>query len=191
MVAFTATNATVLAPLMNLTVADATAVINDVRALPLGAVVELDAGDHEPAVARSAARPDYPVFRTDNEKRRSIVWVGHERGILEAIDARFGVEVWGFVPLNLLPKLRTLLDGQPVGSFAYFVDSSPKISDVKVRRHVAYVPHHRRGTGRDLLSVVRRDAGEHGVGARRQRVGQRRRRSIRCSPTSRTRAGSR
>jgi Tfp pilus tip-associated adhesin PilY1 len=39
--------------------------------------------------------------------------------------------VWGFVPMNLLPKLRTLLDGQPVGSFAHFVDSSPKISDVK------------------------------------------------------------
>ena len=57
--------------------------------------------------------------------------MGTNSGILEAIDARFGVEVWGFVPMNLLPKLRTLLDGQPVGSFAHFVDSSPKISDVK------------------------------------------------------------
>ena len=37
--------------------------------------------------------PDYPAFRTDNERRRSIVWVGTNSGILEAIDARFGVEV--------------------------------------------------------------------------------------------------
>ena len=50
---------------------------------------------------------------------------------MNSIDSRFGVEVWGFVPMNLLPKLRTLVDGQPVGSFAHFVDSSPKISDVK------------------------------------------------------------
>jgi hypothetical protein len=131
MVAFHSDNAAVLAPLMNLTVEDATAVINGVRALPLGAVVS-----STPAImnAPSLDPPpdaDYPAFRTDNEKRRSIVWVGTNSGILEAIDARFGVEVWGFVPLNLLPKLRTLLDGQPVGSFAHFVDSSPKISDVK------------------------------------------------------------
>ncbi len=131
MVAFHSDNAAVLAPLMNLTVADATAVINGVRALPLGAVVS-----STPAImnAPSLDPPpdaDYPAFRTDNEKRRSIVWVGTNSGILEAIDARFGVEVWGFVPMNLLPKLRTLLDGQPVGSFAHFVDSSPKISDVK------------------------------------------------------------
>ena len=131
MVAFHSDNAAVLAPLMNLTVADATAVINGVRALPFGAVVS-----STPAIMNAPSLdpppdPDYPVFRTDNEKRRSIVWVGTNSGILEAIDARFGVEVWGFVPMNLLPKLRTLLDGQPVGSFAHFVDSSPKISDVK------------------------------------------------------------
>ena len=131
MVAFHPDNAAVLAPLMNLTVAEATNVINGVRNLPLGAIVS-----STPAIMNAPSLdppPDvaYPAFRTDHEKRRSIVWVGTNNGILEAIDARFGVEVWGFVPMNLLPKVRTLLDGQPVGSFAHFVDSSPKISDVK------------------------------------------------------------
>jgi len=131
-VPFTAANVTTLAPLMNLTEADATAVINDVRALPIGAIV-----DSTPAVmnAPSLDPPpdaDYPGFAADNELRRTIVWIGTNNGILEAIDARFGVEVWGFIPLNLLPKLRTLRDGQPVGSFDYFVDSSPKLADVKV-----------------------------------------------------------
>ena len=40
--------------------------------------------------------------------------------------------MWAFIPYNLLPKLRTLLDGQPVEQFDYFVDSSPKIAEVKI-----------------------------------------------------------
>jgi hypothetical protein len=129
---FTAANVSTLAPLMNLTDADALAVINDVRALPLGAIV-----DSTPAIMNAPSLdppPDseYPGFADDNKLRRTIVWVGTNNGILEGIDARFGVEVWGFIPVNLLPKLRTLRDGQPVGSFDFFVDSSPKLADVKV-----------------------------------------------------------
>jgi Tfp pilus tip-associated adhesin PilY1 len=116
---------------MNLDVTDATAVISSVRSLPLGAIV-----DSTPAImnAPSLDPPpddDYPAFAFHNKRRRSIIWVGTNNGILEGIDARFGVEVWGFIPLNLLPKLKTLRDGQPVGSFDFFVDGSPKISDVK------------------------------------------------------------
>ena len=52
--------------------------------------------------------------------------------MIHAVDARTGYEVWAFIPYNLLPKLRTLLDGQPVEQFDYFVDSSPKIAEVKI-----------------------------------------------------------
>ena len=52
--------------------------------------------------------------------------------MLHGIDARTGFEVWAFVPYNLLPKLRTLMDGQPVDQFDYFVDSSPKVAEVEV-----------------------------------------------------------
>ena len=147
---FTAANVATLAPLMNLTVADALAVINDVRALPLGAIV-----DSTPAIMNAPSLdppPDaeYPGFADDNKLRRTIVWVGTNNGILEAIDARFGVEVWGFIPLNLLPKLRTLRDGQSVGSFDYFVDSSPKIGRCEGRRRLAHAPHHRRRAGRHV-----------------------------------------
>ena len=132
MVPFNAANVTTLAPLMNLSESDALAVINEVRTRPLGAIV-----DSTPAIMNAPSLdppPDaeYPGFASDNKLRRSIVWVGTNSGILEAIDARFGVEVWGFIPVNLLPKLRTLRDGQPVGSFDYFVDSSAKIADVRV-----------------------------------------------------------
>jgi len=74
----------------------------------------------------------YPGFASSNKGRRSMIWVGTNHGILEGIDARTGVEVWGFIPLNLLPKLKTLRDGLPVGKFDFFVDGSAKISDVRV-----------------------------------------------------------
>ena len=64
--------------------------------------------------------------------RRSIIFVGANDGMMHAIDARTGYEVWAFIPYNLLPKLRTLRDGQPVDQFDYFVDSSPKIAEVKI-----------------------------------------------------------
>src|SRR6185436_2130330 len=67
-----------------------------------------------------------------NKGRRSIVWVGSNSGVLEAIDARLGVEVWGFIPLNLLPKLKLLRLGQPITQFVYFMDGSAKVADVKI-----------------------------------------------------------
>ena len=131
LVAFKPENVSTLAPLMNLTEADALAVINSVRALPLGAIVDSTPAIMNPPSLDPPPDDQYPGFAAANKLRRTIVWVGTNNGILEAIDARFGVEVWGFIPLNLLPKLRTLRDGQSVGSFDYFVDSSPKLADVK------------------------------------------------------------
>jgi Tfp pilus tip-associated adhesin PilY1 len=52
--------------------------------------------------------------------------------MIHAIDGRTGVEVWAFIPFNLLPKLRTLRDGQGLDAFDYFVDSSAKVADVKL-----------------------------------------------------------
>ena len=72
-----------------------------------------------PAITRTGAR---------------IIFVGANDGMIHAIDARTGYEVWAFIPYNLLPKLTTLRDGQAVDQFDYFVDSSPKIAEVKIER---------------------------------------------------------
>jgi hypothetical protein len=127
-----AANLALLAPLMNLTSADASAVITSVRSLPLGAVVDSTPAFLNPPSLDPPPDDAYPGFATANKNRRTLIWVGTNRGMLEAIDARTGLEVWGFVPLNLLPKLRTLRDGQPVGTFDFFVDGSAKVSDVKL-----------------------------------------------------------
>ncbi len=132
MIAFTVANVADLAPLMNLTVADATAVITSVRSMPLGAIIDSTPAFLNPPSLDPAPDDAYPGFLVANKDRRTIIWVGTNRGILEGLDARTGLEVWGFVPLNLLPKLRTLRDGQPVGNFDFFMDGSPKLSDVKV-----------------------------------------------------------
>ncbi|HKC57399.1 MAG TPA: PilC/PilY family type IV pilus protein, partial [Vicinamibacterales bacterium] len=123
-------NAGTLQPYLNTT--DATSLINTIRALPLGAMV-----DSTPAImdAPSLDPPpdaDYPGFADTNADRRSIVWIGANDGMFHAIDARLGIEVWAYIPFNLLPKLYTLQSGQPVGDFRFFVDGSPKIADVKI-----------------------------------------------------------
>jgi hypothetical protein len=129
-VPFTAANAAMLAPYLRDT--NPGQLIDYIRQQPLGAVVGstpalMDAPSLDPP-------PDaiYPAFADENKNRRSIVWVGANDGMLHAIDARLGVEVWAFVPFNLLPKLKTLRYGQPVGAFRYFVDSSPKVADVRI-----------------------------------------------------------
>ena len=131
-VAFSSANAAMLAPHMNLSTTDADALISLIRSLPIGAPVSSTPAIFNPPSLDPPPDADYLKFVDDNKNRRALVFVGTNRGILEAIDARLGTEVWGFIPYNLLAKLRTLRDGQSVGSFDYFVDSSPKIADVKV-----------------------------------------------------------
>jgi hypothetical protein len=133
MIAFTTANAATLAPLMGLaSTTDASAIIANVRSLPIGAVLDSTPGIMNPPSLDPPPDDAYPGFAVANKGRRTMVWVGTNRGILEGIDARTGLELWGFIPMNLLPKLRTLRDGQPIGNFDFFMDGSPKISDVKV-----------------------------------------------------------
>ena len=75
---------------------------------------------------------DYPGFSDDNKDRRSLIFVGANDGMIHAIDGRTGVEVWAFIPFNLLPKLRTLRDGQAGRRLRLLRRLSPKVADVKI-----------------------------------------------------------
>lgn len=133
MVTFTTDNAATLRTHLNLgTNAAAEALISFVRSQPLGAIIGSTPAIMDPPSLDPPPDSDYPGFAAANVGRRSIVWVGANDGMLHAIDARLGHEVWAYIPYNLLPKLRALQSGQPVGDFRYFVDSSPKVADVKV-----------------------------------------------------------
>ncbi len=136
LVAFTSANAATLAPHMG--GADAATVIDFVRSLPLGAIIGSTPAIMDPPSLDPPPDEDYGrtgtagTFAGDHEDRRSIIWVGANDGMLHGFDARTGFEVWAVIPYNLLPKLQTLLDGQSVDRFDYFVDSSPKLAEVKV-----------------------------------------------------------
>jgi von Willebrand factor type A domain-containing protein len=136
MVAFTLAESATLAP--HLGGADPASLIPFVRQQKLGAVIGstpaiLDAPSLDPppdadyGYAASAGTYAY-TYRN----RRSMIFFGGNDGMIHAVDARTGYEVWAFIPYNLLPKLRTLQDGQSVERFDYFVDSSPKIAEVKL-----------------------------------------------------------
>jgi Tfp pilus tip-associated adhesin PilY1 len=118
--------------------ANTSSLISYVRSLPLGAIIGstpalMDPPSLDPAPDVDYGRSDAPgTFAGDHKERRSLIFFGANDGMIHAVDARTGFEVWAFIPYNLLPKLRTLGDGQPVEQFDYFVDSSPKLAEVKI-----------------------------------------------------------
>ena len=102
-----------------------------VRDQPLGAIIDSTPALLDPP-SLDPPDEDYAAFAAQRATRRALALYGGNDGMIHAIDGRLGVEVWAFIPFNLLPKLSTLADGQPVDEFTYFVDSSPKVADVQV-----------------------------------------------------------
>lgn len=138
LVAFTTANAATLAPHLNVSTSAASTLITFVRAQPLGAIIGSTPAMMDPPSLDPPPDDDYgragvdDTFAGDHADRRSMIFVGANDGMMHAIDARTGYEVWAFIPYNLLPKLATLQDGQPIDTYEYFVDSSPKLAEVKV-----------------------------------------------------------
>ena len=137
-VAFTLANSAQLAPHLQVTGANADRLITFIRQQEMGAIIGstpalMDAPSLDPPPDDDYGRSDAAgSFAGIYKDRRSVIFFGGNNGMIHAVDARTGYEVWAFVPYNLLPKLRTLADGQPVDEFDYFVDSSPKVAEVKV-----------------------------------------------------------
>jgi hypothetical protein len=136
-VPFTLANAATLGTHMG-TSATTNALITAVRSQPIGAVIGstpaiMDVPSLDPPPDEDYGRADAAgTFAGTYKDRRALIFVGANDGMIHAIDARTGYEVWAFIPYNLLPKLKTFRDGQAVDQFDYFVDSSPKIAEVKI-----------------------------------------------------------
>jgi len=76
----------------------------------------------------------YEAFMNDNADRAKVVLVGANDGMLHCFDPVTLEELWGFIPNNLLPKLRRMHFIDPdCGDYInheYFVDGTPAIDDV-------------------------------------------------------------
>jgi len=116
-----------LAPYLR--VRDPAALVAAIRSHPLGAVTT-----STPALLTPPALPGGDngsrAFVEAHRERRALLFVGLDDGMMHAFDGRTGLEVWAVIPFNLLPRLRFLLDGQPLDAFQHYVGGSPRLADV-------------------------------------------------------------
>ncbi|HSD59507.1 MAG TPA: PilC/PilY family type IV pilus protein, partial [Burkholderiales bacterium] len=72
----------------------------------------------------------YGAFKAANATRQAMLYVAANDGMLHALNADTGSEVWAFVPRQLLPNLHKLADNNYSSKHEYFVDGSPAVMDV-------------------------------------------------------------
>jgi hypothetical protein len=113
MVAFTTANELTLRSHMNVS-GSAESVIEFVRAQALGAVIGstpavMDVPSLDPPPDDDYGYSDAAAgFAASYKQRRALIFFGGNNGMVHAVDARTGYEVWAFIPYNLLPRLSTL-----------------------------------------------------------------------------------
>lgn len=78
----------------------------------------------------------YSLFKSDNESRREIVYIGANDGMLHGFDADDGKEVFAYVPSFLHDNLYHLTD--PEYTHRMYVDASPTIADVFMQKGVGF-----------------------------------------------------
>jgi type IV pilus assembly protein PilY1 len=71
-------------------------------------------------------------FYENNKNRTKVVIVGGNDGMLHAFNATTGAEVWNFIPNSILTNLKTMMT-----THTYYVDSTPKVSDVWIYSNVS------------------------------------------------------
>jgi len=76
------------------------------------------------------AHDDYAKFKNDNAKRQPMLYVGANDGMMHALNADNGTEVWAYIPKMLLPDLYNLADKDYPGNHQFYVDGTPETMDI-------------------------------------------------------------
>jgi len=76
--------------------------------------------------------PSYFDFKNLHAKRRPVVYIGGNDGMLHAFDASNGDELWAFVPRAVLPRLYKLAETAYATQHEFYVDGSPTVGDAFV-----------------------------------------------------------
>ena len=79
----------------------------------------------------------YLEFMERWKARQQVLYVGTNDGMLHCFDVVTGRELWGFIPYNLLPKLKNMWAVDKITGGRYFardvyVDGSPVVADVQI-----------------------------------------------------------
>jgi hypothetical protein len=99
----------------------------------------------------------YEAFMNDQADRPKVILVGANDGMLHCFDPVTLEELWGFIPNNLLPKLRRMKYIDPdCGEYInheFFVDGTPAIGDVFINGdwRTVLICGQGSGSGRDNL----------------------------------------
>ncbi len=99
------------------------------RAWKLGAIVHSTPVVVSPPVL-ALTDPTYETFKAAQAKRTKIIIVGADDGMLHAFRDSDGVEVWAFVPPDMLDRLSSLFAAR--GAHPAFADGSPIAVDIKM-----------------------------------------------------------
>jgi Tfp pilus tip-associated adhesin PilY1 len=139
---FTAANVAVLGPVLQDVNNDNAGLINFVRGE--GRYWKLGDINHSRLIVVGPPDGDaglkgagYDSFLTANQNRVKVVYVGANDGMLHCFNALTGEELWGYIPRNLLPKLRNMwavdaATGERYFSRDVYVDGSPVAEDVYI-----------------------------------------------------------
>jgi hypothetical protein len=79
----------------------------------------------------------YAEFQQAYAGRPKVLYVGANDGMLHCFDTATGEELWGFIPYNLLRKLKNMYAVDAVNNIRYFahdvyVDGTPSAADVQI-----------------------------------------------------------
>jgi type IV pilus assembly protein PilY1 len=87
----------------------------------------------------------------------ALILIGSNDGMLHAFDDASGDELWGFIPSDLLLRLKELTPGGS-GSHSYFIDSSPKTHTLADGRKIAVFGFGRGGRAYYALDITSKTA---------------------------------
>jgi type IV pilus assembly protein PilY1 len=74
----------------------------------------------------------YGTFASSKAGRKATVYVAANDGMLHAIDASSGEEMWAYMPSAVLPKLYRLADTNYESNHQFLVDGAPTVGDIYV-----------------------------------------------------------
>jgi len=79
----------------------------------------------------------YAEFQQAYADRPKVFYIGANDGMLHCFDTATGEELWGFIPYNLLRKLKNMYAVDAVNNTRYFkhdvyVDGTPSVADVQI-----------------------------------------------------------
>ncbi|HMX21727.1 MAG TPA: PilC/PilY family type IV pilus protein, partial [Accumulibacter sp.] len=72
----------------------------------------------------------YAAFKTANAGRSTVLYTGANDGMLHALSASSGEELWAHIPRLVLPRLFKLADNNYSNTHQFYVDGNPSVADI-------------------------------------------------------------